>query len=278
MVDGATRSAVNNIVMQTDFVFVTVTCINHALLYTTVTSDGILLFSRPPDHANAKLTISSSANSTQAIYPMLGNFVPTASLTLSWTGFEDLNSSQLNYEYRITESSGATEGWISVGATLQLLLYNLSIAHNQTHTIEVRATNSAGLTSQPIIENFTISSEVPVDTGMCVCVQYPCHISLYTTYTIGTGAGINVTIISPNLLIDWSGKFMSAVPLYYEVLVGTRMGSASILGWVETTGTSIRSTNPHLSLERDYFVTVTAVTYAGIHITDTLLIPAIPIA
>ena len=170
MVDGTTRSAVNNVVMPTGLVFVTVTCINQALLYTTVTSDGILIFSRPPNHTNAKLTILSSANSTQAIYPMIDNFVPTASLTLSWSGFEGLNSSHLNYEYRITESSGATAGWISVGATLQLLLSNLSITHNQTHTIEVRATNSVGLTSQPIIENFTISSAVPVDTGMCVCM------------------------------------------------------------------------------------------------------------
>ena len=167
MVNGTTRSAVNNVVMPTGLVFATVTCINQALLYTTVTSDGILVFSRPPNHTNAKLTILSLANS---IYPVMDNFVPTTSLTLSWSGFEDLNSSYLNYEYRITESSGATEGWISVGATLQLLLSNLSIVHDQTHTIEVRATNPGGLTSQPIIENFTISSEVPVDTGMCVCV------------------------------------------------------------------------------------------------------------
>ena len=182
MVDGTIRSAVNNVVMPTSLVFVTVTCINQALLYTTATSDGIVIFSRSPDHANARLTILSSANSTQVIYPMMDNFVPTESLTLSWTGFEDLNSSHLNYEYRITESSGATEGWIGIGATLQVLLSNLSIAHDQTHTIEVRATNSAGLTSQPIIENFTVSLEVPVDTGMCV--QYPCHLSLYIMYSM----------------------------------------------------------------------------------------------
>ena len=92
------------------------------------------------------------------------------------------------------------------------------------------------------------------------------------------GTDINVTIMPPNLLIDWSGKFMSPVHLYYEVSVGTRMGSASILRWLETTDTSIQSTNPRLSLETDYFVTVTAVTYAGIHTTDTMLIPATPIA
>ena len=178
MVDGTTRSAVNSVVMPTSLVFVTVTCINQALLYATVTSDGILVFSGPPNHANGKLTILSSANYTQAIYPMMENFVPTGSLTLSWTGFEDL--SHLDYEYRITESGGATEGWISVGATSQLLLSNLSIAHDQMHTVEVRATNLAGLTSQPITENFTICSEIPQDTGKCcVCAISVPHFTVY---------------------------------------------------------------------------------------------------
>lgn len=164
MVDGTVQSAENTGLMPTSSVFVTVTCINQGLLYTTA-SDGILVFNEPPSHTGATLTIFSSANSTQAVYPILDNFVPTPSLTLRWTGFEDLNTSHLEYEYRITEFGGATEDWINVGATLQLLLSNLSVVTDQQHTIEVRATNPAGLTSQPIAENFTISMEIPVDTG-----------------------------------------------------------------------------------------------------------------
>ena len=170
-VDGTTRSAESNVVMPTGLVFVKVTCVNQALLYTTVTSDGVLVFSSPPDHANATLTILSSA---QTVYPIMENFVPSPSLILSWTGFEDLKSSHLYYEYRITEFSGATEGWIDVGATLQLLISNFNITQNQTHTVEIRARNPAGLISQPIAENFTISSQVPVDTGVCVGVCVCC--------------------------------------------------------------------------------------------------------
>jgi len=70
---------------------------------------------------------------------------------------------------------------------------------------------------------------------------------------------------------------MSSVPLYYEVSLGTRMGSGSVIRWLETTGTSIQSTNPRLSLETDYFVTLTAITYAGLHTTDTQFISGIPI-
>jgi len=166
MVDGTRQSAENIGLMPISPVFVTVTCINQGLLYMSTTSDGITVFNEPPSHTNAVLTVFSSANSTQAVYPILGNFIPTPSLTLRWTGFEDLNTSYLEYEYCITEFGGATEGWINVGATLQLILSNLSVATDQEHTIEVRATNPAGLTSQPIAENFTISMEIPVDTGM----------------------------------------------------------------------------------------------------------------
>lgn len=166
MVDGRTRSAENTVLMPTSLIFVTVTCINQGLLYTTVTSDSILVFSDPPSHRNATITISSS--STQAVYPIMENFIPTSSLTLSWTGFEDINSSHLEYEYHITESSGTTEDWINVGNNLQVQLSNLTVAINQSHTIQVRATNPAGLTSQPIAENFTISMEIPVDTSKCI--------------------------------------------------------------------------------------------------------------
>lgn len=165
MVDGTMQSSMNSTLMPTSLVYVTVTCVNNALLHTTVTSNGILVFNEPPYHGNATLTIHSSANSTEAIYATMDNFVPTPSLTLSWTGFEDLNSSHLEYEYRIIGFDGATQGWIAVGTALQLSISNLSIATNQEHAVEVRATNPAGLTSQPISENFTISMEHPRVTG-----------------------------------------------------------------------------------------------------------------
>lgn len=92
-----------------------------------------------------------------------------------------------------------------------------------------------------------------------------------------TGTPINVTILPPNILLEWSNKFNSSVPLYYEVSVGTRMGSGSMVRWLESTGTFIQSTNPQVSSERDYFVTLTAISYAGLHTTVTQLVPGIPI-
>lgn len=82
----------------------------------------------------------------------------------------------------------------------------------------------------------------------------------------------------PNVFIEWSGKFTSSsVPLYYEVSLGTRMGSGSVIRWLETTGISVQFTDPQLSLETDCFVTLTAITYAGLHTTYTQFISGIPI-
>ena len=91
------------------------------------------------------------------------------------------------------------------------------------------------------------------------------------------GTDVNVTVLPPNLLIEWPNKFVSSVPLYYEVSVGSRMGSGSVVRWLETTGTSIQTSNPQLSSEKDYFITLTAITYTGLHTTYTQLVPGMPI-
>ena len=92
------------------------------------------------------------------------------------------------------------------------------------------------------------------------------------------GDAINVTILPPNVIIEWSNVFTTTtLPLYYEISFGTRMGSGSILRWLETTDTSIQLTNPQLSIERDYFVTVTAINYAGLYTTVTQFVPGTPV-
>lgn len=107
-------------------------------------------------------------------------------------------------------------------------------------------------------------------------VSHSIHVTVCFICTC-TGAEVNVTVLPPNILIEWHNKFTSSVPLYYEVSVGTRMGSGSLLRWVETTGTSVQFTSPQVTLEGDYFVTLTAITYAGIHTTITDFVAGMPI-
>jgi len=155
-------AANNTDLVPTSNVYITVTCTNPGLLHTTVTSDGIAILNLPPDHTRAMLMIYSSADS---VYRNIYNHLPMSSLILSWTGFSDTNSSYLEYEYRIIESDGTVSNWDNVGAVIQVSLVNISLIVDQEHRVEVRARNPAGLVSQPISQNFTISMEIPVETS-----------------------------------------------------------------------------------------------------------------
>ena len=166
MVEGTTAN--NTDLVPIGAVFISLTCTNPGLLHTTVTSDGIVTLSLPPDHTRATLMVYSSADSTGSVYGNMDNYLPTSSLILSWTGFRDSNSSQLEYEYRIFESDGTVNDWVNVGANLQVSLSNVSLIVDQEHQVEVRAKNPAGLVSQPISENFTISMEIPLETGTLI--------------------------------------------------------------------------------------------------------------
>ena len=162
-VEGTTAN--NTGLVPTSTVYITVTCTNPGLLHTTVTSDGIVALSLPPDYTRATLMIHSSAGSTESMYGNMDNYLPTPSLILSWTGFSDTNSNYLEYEYRVIESDGTVNEWVNVGAVIQVSLMNVSQIADQEHRIEVRARNRAGLVSQSISQNFTISMEIPVETG-----------------------------------------------------------------------------------------------------------------
>lgn len=163
IVEGTTAN--NTDLVPTSAVYITVTCTNPGLLHTTVTSDGIVALSLPPDHTRATLMIHSSAGSTESLYGNMDNYLPTSSLILSWTGFSDTNSNYLEYEYRIIESDGTVNDWVNVGTVIQVSLMNVSQISDQEHRVEVRARNRAGLVSQLVSQNFTISMEIPIETG-----------------------------------------------------------------------------------------------------------------
>ena len=81
------------------------------------------------------------------------------------------------------------------------------------------------------------------------------------------------------LSLDWSEKFVNPAPLYYELSIGTQMGSGRVQRWVELSMTESRYNVPsgYLSRDIDYFVSVTAITSAGLHTTVTQLLPGVPV-
>jgi len=53
------------------------------------------------------------------------------------------------------------------------------------------------------------------------------------------------------------------------------MGSGSVIRWLETMDTSLQITDTRLSTEESYFLTLTAISYAGLHTTTAEFVPEI---
>lgn len=102
--------------------------------------------------------------------------------------------------------------------------------------------------------------------------------SYYVCIIIGNR--INATWISDSLLqLDWFELFASHAPIYYELSLGTQMGSGSIVKWVElsTLQSSITISDSRLQRISDYFVSLTAISYSGLHFTTNQLLAGMPL-
>ena len=91
---------------------------------------------------------------------------------------------------------------------------------------------------------------------------------------------MNVTWVSDTQLqLDWFEYFTSPTPLYFELSLGPQMGSGSILKWVElsTMQTSIVISDGRLHRSSDYFISLTAISYSGLHTTANQLLAGVPL-
>ena len=80
-----------------------------------------------------------------------------------------------------------------------------------------------------------------------------------------------------SLTVSWTDRFEPppGVPLYYEVSLGTQVGSAAITRWKEplvTDGTSFKFTDVRLNRLADYFLSLTAIAYSGYSTTLNFMI------
>lgn len=105
-----------------------------------------------------------------------------------------------------------------------------------------------------------------------------CTKASFFSLALLSGADITPTWTSGSTLrLDWTGKFSSTAPLYYEFSLGTQMGSGSIRQWQETDQTFASITSARLNQNRDYFFTLTAVSSSGIHTTAYRMIAGMPV-
>ena len=151
-------------------VYSTVICINNAGLFAIAYSDGITVLTDPPLTSSAFLRLSTS-NLTQ--FESLSGFLPSSDVTVFWGGFQESSGTPLVYEVRlIEEGGGVATNWTNVGHTYSLTLMDLPFEVNATHTVELRAANLAGVSSNSLARNFTIVPYPPeiATSGKCVCV------------------------------------------------------------------------------------------------------------
>ena len=81
------------------------------------------------------------------------------------------------------------------------------------------------------------------------------------------------------LTLDWTGKFTSPTPLYFELSIGTQLGSGRLRKWVELSvaQTSYSVSDGLLERSEDYFITLTAISSSGLHTTAIQLIASLPL-
>lgn len=80
-----------------------------------------------------------------------------------------------------------------------------------------------------------------------------------------------------SVTVSWTDRFEEppGVPLYYEVSLGTQVGSAAVTRWKEPLameGTSFKFTDVRLNRLTDYFLSLTAIAYSGYSTTLNFMI------
>ena len=124
---------------------------------------------------------------------------------------------------------------------------------------------------------------------MCLCVvSLPSIYCDYLLFVYVETVDLTVTWDGTSVTVVWTDRFEAppGVPLYYEVSLGTQVGSAAVTRWkqpLETVTTSFKFTDVRLNRLTDYFLSLTAIAYTGysttlnfmITNTDAVLIPVV---
>lgn len=235
-------------------VYSTVVCSNQGGLVSSGHSDGVTVLYLHPESEDAYISISSSI---LLQYSPRDGYLPSSAMTLRWDGFAEPANTALEYEVLVVESGTGEGNWTALSSIKMLSFSTLHLMENVSHMIQIRAVNLGGVASNPIGRSFFIVSSPPIDSG----------------------AAINASWLQETLHLDWSEKFTSVEPLYFELSMGTQMGSGYIRKWVELSvaETSYSVGGGVLERSEDYFVALTAIGSSGLHTTAIQLIAGLPL-
>ena len=113
---------------------------------------------------------------------------------------------------------------------------------------------------------------------VCVCITCSADTIVFYYYFIlfvlyfSDDIKLNVTQVAGQLDIQWRNVFTSPGPLYYEVSVGTQLGSSSIRKLVTTDNNFIQINEPEITQSGVYFLSIRAISYAGFYTHSNYMI------
>jgi MYXO-CTERM domain-containing protein len=247
----ATSASVSSIPLISGTIyFVTVRATNAAGLTASKTSDGVKVDASPPNQGTVVDGPGADIDTQTSL----------TTLSASWSGFFDADSSITGYEWAVGTSAGATDvqGFVSVGLATSGSGSSFSLAGGTTYYVTVRATNGAGLTSTASSDGVTVT--VPDGTP-----------PVAGTVNDGAGADVDTQASTSTISANWSGfSDPESGITRYDWAVGTAAGGTDVQAFTPV-GTATSASNAGLSLGvgTTCYVTVRATNGAGLTATAT---------
>ncbi len=177
-----------------------------------------------------------------------GEATLTTTPSFTWAVKHSSNYELARYEVAIGTSSGGVDvlGWQGVGAVTTYQATSLSLDYSTNYYFSVRAVDSGGSLTEPIISE---AFEVPIPPTLS-------FISL-------TSSGEATLVATPSF--TWDVKHSSNYELArYEVAIGTSSGGVDVLSWQGVGAvTTYQATDLNLSYSTNYYFSVRAVDSGG---------------
>ena len=227
--------------------YVTVTSRNRAGLVSRSCSDALVFDSTPPHPGKVYVGQTSSVNKRIT-------FISNKSITISWSGFRDLESGIRNCNISVLDSSGlvhvletrnAPSGNVSLSGSALLL-------HGESYNASVECVNNAGLTASSSAA-FVIDNTPPIQTGPIIV-----GVSRDLSFQYQSDANSITATWPPFSELESDVK-------NYQIAIGTRPYQGDVVGFENVhLATQVTKNDLSLSDENVYYITLIATNLAAL--------------
>ncbi|XP_069134693.1 uncharacterized protein [Argopecten irradians] len=137
-----------------------ITCYNDANMKILTTVGPELISYLPPDVKEGEISFVTTAE-TSAGFPVT---CPSSPLMFFWEGIDDAFGIK-GYSYCILQGGQVTKDWGETKMRTSVLVEDISLTNNRLYTVEVMASNYAGVYSEAINASILVFGHAPTLTG-----------------------------------------------------------------------------------------------------------------